>query len=144
MCIKARLPNTLRLNKRKHNRKKTMRKPRISQCFNKDEYWEKAESVRATCGRLPVWSFDFISVHMYALQDNSVFGLCSPMCLVEENEKSLRPAFESVSFRTKTDAINAAKQIASGRKKHHLFVVDCCDSSRIKPKKEEGHGNTAC
>jgi len=105
-----------------------MRTPRIAQCFKRDDYWGKAETVRTKNGRLPSWAFDFISVHLYAMSDdNNVFGLCSPMCLVYENQNSLRPAFESVSFTTKADAMNAAKQIAAGRTNHNIFVVDCCD-----------------
>ena len=106
-----------------------MRKPRVAQCFKRDEYWGEAERVRVQCGQLPEWAFDFISVHECAfyLEDKGhVYGLCSPMCIVEGNECGRRPAFEAVSFTTKAEAISAAKQIASARITRHLFVVDCC------------------
>lgn len=108
-----------------------MREPRAGQVYSdRDKYWARVETLRASDYKLPDWAFDFISVHppiVYSdpwipeTERKGNWSLCSPMKLVHP-ETAKRPDFEEERFPTRALALARARALAVGC---GLFVVVC-------------------
>ena len=113
-----------------------MKKPRVGQVYaSVDKYWEQVETLRSSSvpHRLPEWAFDFISVHkpiVYhgeSASESAGYSIMSPLCLLAQDGS--RPTFEIDRFRTKADAINMARAIATAwsKIKDITIFVACCN-----------------